>query len=87
MEFESGFCIFPFPIEIDVHNRMSFAADDKRFTSLDGLRLHIDTAHLPKRLRCEDCDYKTNSATHLKRHAKRQHDIANLHVKRWKHEQ
>ena len=79
--------IFHLSIEIDVHYCISFAADDKKFTSLDGLRLHIDTTHLPKRLRCEECNYKTNSATHLKRNAKRQHNIANLHVKRWKHKQ
>ena len=35
--------IFHLSIEIDVHYCISFAADDKKFTSLDGLRLHMNT--------------------------------------------
>ena len=42
--------------------------DGKSFTSLDGLRSHINTSHLPKRHECQDCAYKTNCASHLKRH-------------------
>ena len=87
MKFRSGLNISPLNRNLCVFLYLFFAADDKRFASLDGLRLHINTVHLPKRLSCVKCEYATNSATHLQRHAKRQHDIANLHVKRWKHEQ
>ncbi|KAJ7379500.1 Zinc finger and BTB domain-containing protein 8A [Desmophyllum pertusum] len=34
--------------------------DDKAFTTLDGLRSHINTVHLPKRFVCNSCIYKTN---------------------------
>ena len=47
--------------------------DGKSFTSLDGLRSHINTSHLPKRHECQDCAYKTNCASHLKRHRDRWH--------------
>ena len=87
MKFRSGLSISPLNRNLCVLLYLFFAADDKRFTSLNGLRLHINTVHLPKRLRCVECEYATNSATHLQRHAKRQHDIAKLDVKRWKHEQ
>ena len=87
MKFRSGLNISPLNRNLCVFLYLFFAVDDKRFASLDGLRLHINTVHLPKRLSCVKCEYATNSATHLQRHAKRQHDIANLHVKRWKHEQ
>ena len=87
MKFISGLNISPLNRTLCVLLFLFFAADDKRFTALDGLRLHINTVHLPKRLSCVEYEYATNSATHLQRHAKRQHDIANFHVKRWKHEQ
>lgn len=87
MKIRSGLNISPLNRNLCVLLYLFFAADDKRFTSLNGLRLHINTVHLPKRLRCVECEYATNSATHLQRHAKRQHDIAKLNVKRWKHEQ
>lgn len=87
MKFRSGLNISPLNRNLCVLLYLFFAADDKRFTSLNGLRLHINTVHLPKHLRCVECEYATNSATHLQRHAKRQHDIAKLDVKRWKHEQ
>ena len=41
--------------------------------------------HMSKRLTCEHCDYCTNSTTNFRRHAKRQHDVLDLNVKRWKH--
>lgn len=85
MKFRSGLNISPFNRNL-CFAVLFFAADDKRFTSLDGLRLHINKVHLPKRLRCVECENATSSATHLQRHTKRQHDIAKLDVKRWKQE-
>ena len=61
--------------------------DGKSFTSLDGLRSHINKSHLPKRHECQDCAYKTNYASHLKRHRDRWHGGSTQELKKWRHEQ
>ena len=67
----------------NAYDKSIFSAigDGKSFTSLDGLRSHINTSHLPKRHECQDCAYKTNCASHLKRHRDRWHSGSTQELK------
>ncbi|KAJ7384135.1 Zinc finger and BTB domain-containing protein 8A [Desmophyllum pertusum] len=63
-------------------------ADNKAFPSLDGLRNHLNSCHLPKRFVCDQCPYKTNQGGHLSRHVRRNHEGADAPaLKKWWHEQ
>ncbi len=63
--------------------------DGKGFPSLDGLRNHINTCHMPKKFACSKCAYPTNQGGHLLRHVKRRHDASasDTGLKKWRHEQ
>ena len=78
MKFRSGLNISPLNRNLCVLLYLFFAADDKRFTSLNDLRLHINTVHLPKRLRCVEYEYATN-----KRHTYRGTQNANTTLQNW----
>ena len=60
------------------------AGDNNSFPSLNGLRNHINSCHLPKRFTCELCTYKTNLGGHLTRHHMYTRSTRGLTLQPWK---
>ena len=63
------------------------AVENKAFSSLDGLRNHINSCHMPKRFECEMCTYKSSQGGHLQRNRRMVHGAASQTLNKWQQEQ